>query len=250
MWVTPVASASSMLNKFCRPEMATLQFDTGSLPYSRADVHLEHYSPSLFEQAAIPMPASVGRSVPKRQADYLAGRLCARRAMEIWGYAGEPMAGHSGCPVWPRGLRGSISHSARHAVALALPAMDCGGLGIDTELVASGRASEALLRHAVLAEEHAALEFLSTDMGRDAAITVIFSAKESFYKAAFEQVGAYFGFEALALQRVRLDAKRMEFSVTRTLAPQLRKGKSISIGFEVTAMGSVLTYLALERVPA
>jgi len=94
------------------------------------------------------------------------------------------------------------------------------------------------------------LEVLSTDMGRDAAITVIFSAKESFYKAAFEQVGAYFGFEALALRRVRLDAKRMEFSVTRTLAPQLRKGKSISIGFEVTAMGSVLTYLALERVPA
>ena len=41
------------------------------------------------------------------------------------------------------------------------------------------------------------MEILSTGMGRGAAIAVIFSAKESFYMAAFEQVGAYFGFEAL-----------------------------------------------------
>ena len=74
------------------------------------------------------------RGVAKRQAEYLAGRLCAREALhQLCGQALVPGRDEDGVPLWPAGTVGSITHGAGRAAAMVALARDWRGLGIDLE---------------------------------------------------------------------------------------------------------------------
>ena len=68
--------------------------------------------PEDFPDSGIP-PV---RGVAKRQAEYLAGRLCAREALhQLCGQALVPGRDEDGVPLWPAGTVGSITHGAGRA---------------------------------------------------------------------------------------------------------------------------------------
>lgn len=77
---------------------------------------------------------AVARAVPKRQREFAAGRLNARRAMA---QLGEPPrsvpCGLDRAPVWPAHLVGSISHTDDACVAVVGFKHTVGALGIDLE---------------------------------------------------------------------------------------------------------------------
>ena len=55
-----------------------------------------------FQRSAIEPPASIQRSVAKRQAEFLAGRICARAALQqLEGLSFTPAIGEDRAPVWP-----------------------------------------------------------------------------------------------------------------------------------------------------
>ncbi|PYY68869.1 4'-phosphopantetheinyl transferase, partial [Pseudomonas jessenii] len=55
-----------------------------------------------FQRSAIEVPASIQRSVAKRQAEFLAGRVCARAALQrLEGLSFIPAIGEDRAPVWP-----------------------------------------------------------------------------------------------------------------------------------------------------
>ena len=55
-----------------------------------------------FPNSAIEKPDSIQRSVAKRQAEFLAGRICARAALHrLDGIACIPPIGEDRAPVWP-----------------------------------------------------------------------------------------------------------------------------------------------------
>ena len=86
--------------------------------------------PEDFPDSGIP-PV---RGVAKRQAEYLAGRLCAREAPhQLCGQALVPGRDEDGVPLWPAGTVGSITHGAGRAAAMVALARDWRGLGIDLE---------------------------------------------------------------------------------------------------------------------
>jgi enterobactin synthetase component D len=65
-----------------------------------------------FQRAGIVPSASLQRSVAKRQAEYLAGRVCARAALQrLDGRDYVPGTHEDRSPVWPAGIHGSITHS-------------------------------------------------------------------------------------------------------------------------------------------
>src|SRR5688572_29707947 len=71
-------------------------------------------SPLPAELERIPLPATLHGAVPKRQAEFRAGRYCAMTALTALDarFAGcEVGRADSGAPVWPAGIVGSISHS-------------------------------------------------------------------------------------------------------------------------------------------
>lgn len=79
------------------------------------------------------IPPLDSRAVPRRQREYLAGRLAAHAALRALGAADPRVGRRDEAPVWPAGWCGSISHSTGLAVAIAAPARHALALGIDIE---------------------------------------------------------------------------------------------------------------------
>lgn len=123
----------------------------------------------------------------RRRADFLAGRLAARRALASLGVAVGPVLADRGRPRFPPPAIGSIAHSCGVAVALVGRRCAVGGVGVDVEL---GRISLRAARRICTPEELAWALAPNYDPAR---ATALFSAKESAYKAlpapAQSQVG-------------------------------------------------------------
>lgn len=116
---------------------------------------------------------------PRRRADFLAGRLAARAALQQLGAPSPAVGRHGAAPAWPPGYCGSISHGAGRAVAIAATAPPWRALGVDVQACIGADRMRAL-RHALTLDEARACE-------RDAdpwAWTRAWAAKEAAYKCA------------------------------------------------------------------
>jgi 4'-phosphopantetheinyl transferase EntD len=131
---------------------------------------------------------AVAKAIERRVAEFSTGRWCAREAMRRLGWAPCPIpVGPSRAPVWPMGITGSISHTPGFTCALVSAGTGC--VGIDVER--SDRSlPEAAWRLILSSPERMRL---GTGLER----LLAFSAKESFFKAAFARVGGYFDFDAV-----------------------------------------------------
>ncbi|MGL0786178.1 4'-phosphopantetheinyl transferase family protein [Xanthomonas translucens] len=209
--------------------------DDGTPLYALA-FDAERFRLQAFAAAAIACPDSVARSVRKRQAEFLFGRLAARLALgEALGPAqaqAEITIDATRAPRWPTGSLGSISHSGGCAAAVALPASQGRGIGIDLERLLAPTAREAVLGVAIDTTETSLLAAAAdAQWPHDALLTALFSAKESLFKAAFGAVGRYFDFAAARLCAVDLAQQRLRLRLTETLCAQFVEGQRCEIGF-------------------
>ncbi|MCU1728957.1 4'-phosphopantetheinyl transferase superfamily protein [Pseudomonas sp. 7P_10.2_Bac1] len=153
------------------------------------------FSTQDFARSAIPAPASIQRSVAKRQAEFLAGRLCAREALQhLDGTQAIPAIGDDRAPVWPRHITGAITHSKGRAAALVALKSEWQGLGIDLENLLSHERAQRLAKEILTPDE---LQRLAAGPAADLAlvVTLTFSIKESLFKALFPLVQQRFYFE-------------------------------------------------------
>lgn len=132
---------------------------------------------------------AIARAHPRRACEFATGRALARRALVELGLDRSPIPrAEDRRPVWPAGVRGSITHANGIAIAAAARAEALQGVGIDLEGVE--RVTEKLYRKLFTHRELREL----TAGGRRLA-SVMFSAKEAVYKAVNPQVGRYIGFQ-------------------------------------------------------
>lgn len=180
------------------------------------------FDAAAFARHGIELPDRIARAVPKRQAEYLAGRLCARAALAALGMpAAQVGTAALSAPAWPAGTTGSISHTGTLAAAVALPHADCRGIGIDLETVPDTDGLAAL-RAVALNDTERGLLAGAGGPGEDVLATLVFSAKESFFKAAAATVGRYFDFTAI--ECVDVGADTLTCIVREALAPDLQPG--------------------------
>ena len=119
----------------------------------------------------------------KRISDFTAGRLCARRALADLGITGFPIViNPDRTPRWPPGIIGSISHTNGYCCAVAAREPALRSIGVDAEIV--GRVTRDLDTLVFTQSESAFLSSLA-GIDRARAATIIFSAKEAFYKCQF-----------------------------------------------------------------
>jgi 4'-phosphopantetheinyl transferase EntD len=139
--------------------------------------------------------AAVAAAVPKRQAEYAAGRACARAALtELCGTAGPLLRDTvRGAPVWPEGVVGSITHCDGYRAAAVAHTADILTLGIDAE--PHGPLPEGVL-DVILStdQERAALAALTAHSPRVHWDRLLFSAKETVYKAWYPYHHRMLGF--------------------------------------------------------
>ena len=124
-------------------------------------------------------------SSSKRQTEFSHGRSCAHQALAKFKLEAEPIPRNAETrePCWPKGVRGSITHSGEYAAAAVGLADAVSGIGIDLESL-SRPVDFNISRHVCVEQE---LEWLKTLTAEQAnqGLRIIFSAKESIFKCLF-----------------------------------------------------------------
>lgn len=180
-------------------------------------------------------PGEAITAVPRRQAEFAAGRAAARLAMAALGIGPARIGVASDrAPVWPAGLTGSISHSATACLAVVGRASHWRGIGVDIELASP---LETDLWPGILREEE------RTALGSTATLAakLIFTAKEAVYKAQYAQSQTLFGFETLSIQLGASD-----FTATfMQPVPHFPAGSCLH-GQHITAQGHLVSLVLIK----
>jgi len=123
----------------------------------------------------------------KHQMEFVAGRICAKLAInKLTGLDLWLTKNNLGLPNFPSNLCGSISHSKNYAAALIGKNNNWHSLGVDIEQIMSFKRAN-LIKDKILTK--AELQNLSIDTKRLVTyVTLIFSLKESIYKALYPLV--------------------------------------------------------------
>ncbi|MDQ0846326.1 4'-phosphopantetheinyl transferase [Streptomyces sp. V1I6] len=137
--------------------------------------------------------ASIANSVPKRRREYATARFCARRALARLGLPAVPvLSGASREPLWPAGVVGSITHCAGYRGAVLGRLSDVAAIGIDAE--PNAKLSDGVLETIALPGEQIWIRELSAQVPQVSWDCLLFSAKESLYKAWFPLARSWLGF--------------------------------------------------------
>jgi 4'-phosphopantetheinyl transferase EntD len=140
----------------------------------------------------------LGRAVLARAQEFAAGRLCARRLFAQFHMVDCPLpVAADRQPLWPPSLVGSITHTSGFCAAVVAQRSRIAALGIDCEVIE--RVKEDIWPHIFMAPE--ALWLCSLPNSQQcAAATLIFSAKEAFYKCQYPLVGERLGFHDASVE--------------------------------------------------
>lgn len=166
------------------------------------------------------------QAIAKRQAEFLAGRLCAREALILLEQPKPLVIDTNGrIPCWPKGCTGSITHSNGYAAALASSTQVLIGAGIDLEKRLSAERATRLAGQIHTPAEWQRIADLD-EQTRSFCTTLAFSLKESLYKALNPLVQTQFYFH---------DAELVHFSpeglatlrLNKDLSPTFKAGTEL-----------------------
>jgi 4'-phosphopantetheinyl transferase EntD len=143
--------------------------------------------------------AAVGRAVDRRRREFVTARACARRALEQLGLPVQPIpSGNRGAPQWPSGVVGSITHCEGYRACAVGRREDVATVGIDAE--PNLPLPDGVLGDIALPEEMSRLRVLAGELPELRWDRLLFSIKESVYKAWFPLTERWLGFEDAAVE--------------------------------------------------
>lgn len=210
------------------------------LAIGRFDV--AHYQDALCGEWQLPLPLRIQSAVKKRRAEYLASRMLTR---EVFTRLGQPdfilsnAADRS--PLWPAGVQASLSHSTGIVVLAATKQPLC--IGVDVEQQMSATTAEETTEMLMGSAERSCLQRLPLDF--PLAATLLFSLKESVYKALWPQLYQPMDFYHAELVDVDLAAQRATLRLTHRFNDVFNKGTELSAEFHLQDR-EVITLLAHE----
>jgi enterobactin synthetase component D len=202
-------------------ELARCRFAFGPAGLAGAN----SWCPAGDPELEVALPASLSRAVTKRQVEFVAGRVCAARAMRRLRGECHPVAIRPDrTPDWPEGLVGSISHTDGLALAGVAEARHWRSLGLDVEQEMS---MELLAEVGSMVLDEAEWRHRPAGWRETAFATLAFSAKEALYKALYPLTGRMMEFRDARLLTVARREAMLE------LAPAMRSDRLPSARFAV-----------------
>ncbi len=187
--------------------------------------------------------AVVAAAVDKRRREFATGRHCARRAMAALGLPPTPiLPGERGAPRWPSGVVGSITHCEGYRAAAVARAGDVRSIGLDAE--PNGVLPDGVLDVVSTSAERTRLAALAEERPEVCWDRLLFSAKESVYKAWFPLTGRWLDFEEAVVDP---DARAGTFAVRLCVPGPLVDGRRLTglTGRWLVRRGLVLTAIAV-----
>ncbi|MGW0823218.1 4'-phosphopantetheinyl transferase family protein [Streptomyces sp. NPDC002845] len=173
--------------------------------------------------------AVIARAVHKRRREFTAVRGCARRAMEKLGVSPRAvLPGERGAPVWPDGVAGSMTHCEAYCAAALVRATDLASLGIDAEPHLP--LPDGVLDAIALPPEEDRLRRLAAGHPSVHWDRLLFSAKESVYKAWFPLTGKWLDFSEADIEvSVDADARSGGFRAELLVPGPLVEGRPAGV---------------------
>jgi 4'-phosphopantetheinyl transferase EntD len=166
----------------------------------------------------------------KRKSEFALGRAAARQALAELGFPEPPpvLRGAGREPLWPEGIVGSITHCGSCAIAVVAKREHVKAIGIDLEDVE--RVSPEEIARIVCNEPERRWVF-GGENGQ-LRLAMLFSAKESIYKALYPLGRCFFDFHAVELNW--LPERGLFRGRLRTaLSPELSEGYPIEVGCQL-----------------
>ena len=112
-------------------------------------------------------------------------------------------------------------------------------VGIDFEKRIADKTRTQITDQILHGSEHQVLANHTGDL--NTIFTLIFSAKESFFKAAHDEVQRYFGFEALKLVSIDPQNQILHFEIQETLSASYVSGMAVQVYYQLIDDKSVAT---------
>ena len=192
---------------------------------------IAYYHPGEFERYAIPCPQAVCLAAPKRQAEYLASRWLARTLFAREGVADFILTNNADrSPRWPAGFTGALSHSSGTAFLLADE--QCRLVGNDVEQWISRTTADEIA--GLLMNKQETDQLTASSLPWPMAVTVLFSIKESLYKALWPVVGKYIDFRQAEITHFDPTGGHASLRLTEALSPTLPEGRCFPARFVLT----------------
>ncbi|MFD9885560.1 4'-phosphopantetheinyl transferase [Streptomyces alboflavus] len=190
--------------------------------------------------------ALIARSVPSRRGEFTTGRHCAHRALAALGQPAESILPDAkGCPEWPGGVVGSITHCDGYRGAAVARTARVRSVGIDA--TPGEPLPDGVLEAVALPEERRRVGELLARWPAVRWDRALFSAKESIYKTWYPLLRAPLGFEEADVVFQRSQAPDSGTFTARILPPVRERGFPQELtGRWLARDGLVLTAITLR----
>ncbi|WP_051235216.1 4'-phosphopantetheinyl transferase superfamily protein [Marinimicrobium agarilyticum] len=177
-----------------------------------------------FATLHVHRPQRLTQACRKRRAEYLAGRYAAKRVLEHLGYPWMQVGSDEDrVPVWPRRLKGSISHTNHEAVCAAFEGGSAGAsVGVDVERYLCSSKLDSVRELVVTRSERGLIANNAID--ESWALTLFFSAKESLFKALYPQTRAAFDFREAEITVLNQSTKTFTIRLRTSVHVRFPKG--------------------------
>ena len=205
-------------------------------------IHLLEYRPEFYRIQLyclfkIEKPEQISQWIPKRQAQFLAGRIAVKKAL-VFDKAptleNQVSIGHSREPIWPENIIGSISHTGHTSIAcVAEQTKTSAGLGIDIQETIAPELQSQISSTVLTHKDSLLFKQRFNDLKESVLFTLIFSAKESFFKAAFNSVGEYFDFIDVSIIDLNTTKQQLTLKTNKHLSADLPVGFETNISYSL-----------------
>ncbi|WP_299496205.1 4'-phosphopantetheinyl transferase superfamily protein [uncultured Shewanella sp.] len=206
------------------------------------DINL--FTPELFNTHQIQLPSKLNKAVPKRKAEYLAGRVLAKHCFAELNLPYQDIINaEDRSPIWPKNVIGSISHSNETAACAITTSKSIQALGIDLEYDINLKSCEDIYKSIINSSEETLLR--ATDLPFNQAVTLAFSAKESIYKALYPLIKKFFNFDAVSINNINLEQQKLTLELTLDWSDKFKKNQTFEcyyLRFEKSFLTSITVF--------
>ncbi|WP_157665018.1 4'-phosphopantetheinyl transferase family protein [Mariniblastus fucicola] len=179
----------------------------------------------------------------KRQREFALGRRCAESLLKKLGNAEQVWTNSDRSPAWPQGFAGSISHSTNWTWAAVVEQSEALSVGVDTESIVTAETRDRVLFEIAADDEWKICKRF--DLSAEQMFTLVFSAKEAFFKCCYPQVKQFFGFEHAVVDAIGPNSIRIATHPTHPRPDLMPNGLEV---FYLVTQNDVLTATWLEAV--
>ncbi|MDX1453738.1 MAG: 4'-phosphopantetheinyl transferase superfamily protein [Oleiphilaceae bacterium] len=190
------------------------------------------------------LPPGTVRFSAKRLKEFMAGRLCAIRAMAGLNVHTQTLEINTDrSPVWPNEIVGSISHTDSRAIALVGDSRVYRSIGVDLQPAVDPDTRQEL-RSIIMTE----VEFeLVKAMLHLHAFELVFSAKETLFKALYPLTKCFFEFHDAQVTALNTQRHYVDLRLLKTLGSGFEEGTSYRVHYLIDQDNEVLSYLLIVR---